>query len=101
MRIPRNSPVEMEQPTKLDRQAAFSGRPGRPHPHGVRANQRRSAATPSDETQQQYLEYLKAHLTFPFNATYWFETSEPYSHAGGNGWWSASLRRRPSTWAAA
>jgi len=25
----------------------------------------------NDETEQQYLEYLKAHLTFPFEATHW------------------------------
>lgn len=69
-------PMEMEQPTNLvARPLSQEDEDDRVRMvFGLTADDPLPAI--SDETQRQYLDYLRLHLTFPFEATYWSELTQ-------------------------
>ncbi len=76
-------PVEMEQPANLIvKPLSAEDQDDRIRMvFGLTSDDR--LPTTGDETQQQYLDYLKAHLTFPFNATYWSLTPDAQAEKHG------------------
>ncbi len=79
-----NEPVEMEQPTNLIvRPLSADDQDDRIRMvFGLTSDD--ALPTMGDEAEQQYWDYLKAHLTFPFNASYWSDLT-PYSTANKHG----------------
>jgi len=79
-----NEPVEMEQPTNLIvRPLSADDQDDRIRMvFGLTSDD--ALPTMSDEMERQYLDYLQAHLTFPFNASYWSDLT-PYSTANKHG----------------
>ncbi len=79
-----DQPVEMEQPTNLiSRPLSGDDQDDRIRMiFGLTSDD--ALPMMGDETERQYLDFLKAHLTFPFNASYWSDLT-PYSHANKHG----------------